>query len=281
MPGKDRLIVLSDDVYALTPKGERELGGVGTSLSPSELEVLVLIDGKSTVAESAERARTLAPDAVVEVFRKLVAQDLIGFAKEEAGSLDFVDFFAIKGPTKPSASATANAKKASAETALLLQQQGYFVRIVRRPATKRKPEQRQLSVIVVEDEQHLATMLKHVLEAEGFEVRTAKNREEIAAEFRQLKRAPDLVLLDVMLPDVDGFEVLLKIRQHPVLKTLPVMMLTAKATRDAVLQGLAGGADGYVTKPFDIDVLVRAVNAVLGLPEDPAPADAHKDPWGR
>ena len=73
MPGKDRLIVLSDDVYALTPKGERELGGVGTSLSPSELEVLVLIDGKSTVAESAERARTLAPDAVGhEVFRRVL-----------------------------------------------------------------------------------------------------------------------------------------------------------------------------------------------------------------
>ena len=280
MRGKDRLIVLKEDVYALTPKAERELGGAGTSLSAPELEVLVLIDGKSTVAETAERARTMDAAAVLEVFRKLVEQELIAFAKEEISSLDFVDFFATKGPSKPSAAATANAKKASAETALLLQQQGYFVRIVRRPSSRRIPEQRQLSVIVIEDEPHLATMLKHVLEAEGFEVKTAKNREEIAAEFRQLKRVPDLVLLDVMLPDVDGFEVLLKIRQHPALKTTPVMMLTAKATRDAVLQGLAGGADGYITKPFEIEVLVKAINALLGLPEDAPPADTRPDPWG-
>jgi DNA-binding response OmpR family regulator len=87
-----------------------------------------------------------------------------------------------------------------------------------------------------------------------------------------------LVLLDVMLPDADGFEVLLKMRQHPALKVVPVVMLTAKATRDAVLQGLSGGADGYITKPFDVEVLVKAVKTVLGLPESNAPA---RDAWSR
>lgn len=69
------------------------------------------------------------------------------------------------------------------------------------------------------------------------------------------------------------------IRQHPGLKTLPVVMLAAKATREAVLKGLAGGADGYITKPFEIDVLVKAVNVVLGLSEEGPTAGANPDPW--
>ena len=131
---------------------------------------------------------------------------------------------------------------------------------------------------MVEDEPHLASLLKHVLASEGFEVRIAKNRDEIIAEFRRSPSA-DLVLLDVSLPDADGFEVLLKIRQHPALQTMPVVMLTAKATRDAVLKGLAGGADGYITKPFEIDVLVKAVNVVLGLVEGERKVQAEQDPW--
>ena len=59
----------------------------------------------------------------------------------------------------------------------------------------------------------------------------------------------------------------------------PVVMLTAKATRAAVLKGLAGGADGYITKPFEIDVLVKAVNVVLGLSEGEQTGDKNEDPW--
>jgi two-component system OmpR family response regulator len=87
------------------------------------------------------------------------------------------------------------------------------------------------------------------------------------------------VLLDVLLPDVDGFEVLLKIRQHPSLRTMPVVMLTAKATRDAVLRGLAGGADGYITKPFEIEALIKAVKVVLGLSDGGGTTGSHQDPW--
>jgi len=117
-----------------------------------------------------------------------------------------------------------------------------------------------------------------VLASEGFKVHVAKDRAEIVAELRRPPR-PDLVLLDVSLPDVDGFEVLLKIRAHPVLKILPVVMLTAKATREAVLSGLAGGADGYITKPFEIDVLLKAVKVVLGLSESDAADGEDRAPW--
>ncbi len=69
---------------------------------------------------------------------------------------------------------------------------------------------------------------------------------------------PDLILLDVQLPDGNGFDILARMRQHPVLKNMPVIMLTAEATRESVLRGLQLGADGYVTKPFEPDVLVSA-----------------------
>ncbi|MCX7961833.1 MAG: response regulator, partial [Burkholderiales bacterium] len=63
----------------------------------------------------------------------------------------------------------------------------------------------------------------------------------------------------------NGFDVLAKMRLHPLFRTIPVVMLTAEASREAVLKGLRGGADGYITKPFEPDALVAAVKAVLGL----------------
>lgn len=279
MSDKHGPVILEGDVFTLTTQGQNELRGSATSLAPSTLEVLVLIDGKSTVGETAARARTIANETVVNILGKLLHDGLIEIVKDQAGSLDFVDFFQSKGPVKPSVAAIAKAKKEAAATTLLLQQQGYFVRIVRRAKVRRKPEDAgTLSVLVVEDEASLASLLKHVLTNEGFNVRTAKNRDEILAELRQPPR-PDLVLLDVVLPDVDGFLVLQKIRQHPGLKNVPVVMLTAKATRDAVLKGLAGGADGYITKPFEIDVLVKAVNVVLGLSEGGESGAADQDLW--
>ena len=279
MSDKHHRVILDDDVFALTAKGAEELRGSATSLVPSALEVLILIDGKSTVGETASRARTIEKETVAKIFDNLLYDGLIDFVRDQAGSLDFVDFFQTKGPVKPSVAAMAKAKKDTAATTLLLQQQGYVVRIARRSGARKKPEEnRILSVLVVEDDPHLAGMLKAVLANEGFGVRTAKDRDEIVAAFRQGPR-PDLVLLDVMLPDTDGFEVLLKMRQHPGLKDVPVVMLTAKATRDAVLKGLASGANGYITKPFEIEVLVTAVNVVLGLSEKGHIADTSQDPW--
>ncbi|OGB05750.1 MAG: hypothetical protein A3E79_00825 [Burkholderiales bacterium RIFCSPHIGHO2_12_FULL_61_11] len=121
-----------------------------------------------------------------------------------------------------------------------------------------------MSVILIDDEPQLAKFLSHYLRFEGFDVRVAGCRAEIVAEIRK-PPIPDLVLLDVMLPDADGFDILLRIRSHPALKDVPVIMLTAKATRESVLKGLAAGADGYITKPVETDVLLQAVRTVMGL----------------
>jgi len=74
-----------------------------------------------------------------------------------------------------------------------------------------------------------------------------------------------VVLLDVQLPDADGFQILEKMRAHPFVKDVPIIMATAKATRESVLQGLRLGCDGYVTKPYDVAVLMSTMKTVLGL----------------
>ena len=124
----------------------------------------------------------------------------------------------------------------------------------------------------------LAKFIQSYLSLEGFQVRLAGNRAEVIAEFRK-SPVPDLILLDVMLPDTDGFDILLRLRQHPALKNVSVIMLTGKATREAVIKGLAGGADGYITKPFEADALMLAVRTVIGLPHDQDLAHMSIDPW--
>jgi CheY-like chemotaxis protein len=269
--------VLEGDILSLTAKGRAELQRSGTSLTPAELEILVLLDGKSTLAQTASRVRMVDKQEVLRLSQRMLRDGLLDYASPAAASLDFIDFFQPREPMVLSPGEMVKAREEAAATALLLQQKGYSVRIARRAGARRELDGREkLSVLVVEDEPHLGSVLRHVLASEGFDARLARNRDEIVAELRR-PPIPSLVLLDVVLPGVDGFEVLERMRDHPALKAVPVVMLTAQATRDAVLKGLAIGADGYVTKPFEIDVLLAAVAAVLGLPG--ATQESPRRPW--
>lgn len=264
MADMDRPVIFGEDVFVITDTGNNELRGAATSLSPSELELLVHIDGKSTVAEIKARMRSLPPDAVVAALRKLSRDKLIAMA-EKTNALDFVEFF-NKAPPPPSPGAITEATAEASTGTSMLEKEGYYVRIVRRATSvKQLARGQSMSVVVIEDDPDLVKYLKQFLTSEGFDTRVATNRVEIVAELSRLP-LPDLVLLDVMLPDADGFEILLKMRQHPALKAIRVVMLTGKATRDAVINGLAGGADGYITKPFETEVLSKAIKTVLGLP---------------
>ena len=114
------------------------------------------------------------------------------------------------------------------------------------------------SILVVDDDPNIARLAQLYLEKEGFETRTADRGDTALEEFRRLP--PDLVLLDVMLPGMDGFEVLKAIRKSG---SIPVIMVTARdETIDKVL-GLELGADDYITKPFDGKEMVARVRAVL------------------
>ena len=113
-------------------------------------------------------------------------------------------------------------------------------------------------ILVVDDDPGIAQLVKIYLEKEGFTVRLSDRGDEALAEFR--RNPPDLMLLDVMLPGVDGMEVLKAVRRTG---SIPVIMLTARdETFDKVL-GLELGADDYITKPFDAKEMVARVKAVL------------------
>jgi two-component system, OmpR family, response regulator len=129
-------------------------------------------------------------------------------------------------------------------------------------------------VLAVDDEEHITELVALALGYNGFEVeRAATGREALAAVE---KRRPDLIVLDVMLPDLDGFEVARRLRQHEGAGTrVPVIFLTARdATADKV-EGLRLGVDDYVTKPFSIEELIERVKAVLRRASSAGPGD-HK-----
>jgi len=117
-------------------------------------------------------------------------------------------------------------------------------------------------VLVVDDEEHITELVSMGLGYNGFDVeREASGRGALASIER---RRPDLVVLDVMLPDLDGFEVARRLRQAEGAGTrVPVIFLTAKDTTQDKVEGLRLGSDDYVTKPFSIEELVERVKAVL------------------
>jgi two-component system KDP operon response regulator KdpE len=117
---------------------------------------------------------------------------------------------------------------------------------------------RKYRILVVDDERRMVGFIRLNLEQDGFEVIEAHNGNEALERLRD--SLPDLILLDVMMPDLDGFEVLRTIRE---ISQVPVIMLTAKGEEDDKVKGLELGADDYVTKPFSPRELVSRVKAVL------------------
>ena len=117
-------------------------------------------------------------------------------------------------------------------------------------------------VLVVDDEEHITELVSMGLTYNGFEVeRVASGRSALEAVER---RRPDLIVLDVMLPDLDGFEVARRLRQTEGAGTrVPVIFLTARDTTQDKIAGLRLGSDDYVTKPFSIEELIERVKAVL------------------
>lgn len=112
-------------------------------------------------------------------------------------------------------------------------------------------------VLVVEDEQALALLLKYNLEKEGYEVSIEDRGNKVLATVE--RECPSLILLDWMLPELSGIEICRMIRMKPDLKNIPIIMLTAKGQEEDKIKGLNAGADDYVTKPFSVPELMARV----------------------
>jgi two-component system OmpR family response regulator len=169
-----------------------------------------------------------------------------------------------KSPPTMAATTEAQRKEVNAGTARL-RQAGYCINIVR-PATKVRPlaPGAKHCILCIEDDVPLVQILARKLALDGYAVRTASDRATIVAELQRLP-SPDLVLLDVGLPGISGFDLLEKLRKHPKLGSTPVILLTGRISPQDVLHGMTSGADGYVSKPFQFDALAVAIKTVLGM----------------
>jgi CheY-like chemotaxis protein len=253
----------AEDLYELTARGQEELRNGSTRASTLALELLVCFDGANTAAQLQARLEHVAPQSFDETFKLLLDAGLVHRVLADP----FEQMLQAQLEQLHTGSADAGAAA--------LRRQGYYVEIARARPPRPRAAQGPLHAVVIEDEPVLARFVKTYLQLEGIETRLAHDRAQVSATLSSLP-VPDVILLDVQLPDADGFDILARLRAHEVFRQVPVIMLTGQATREAVIRGIAGGADGYVTKPFEAESLVRAVRTCLGL-SHPEPAVPH--PW--
>jgi two-component system alkaline phosphatase synthesis response regulator PhoP len=115
-------------------------------------------------------------------------------------------------------------------------------------------------ILIADDERDIIDFLKYNLEKEGYDVLTAKNGTEAVAH---AKKNPSLILLDVMMPEMDGFEVVRALKKNPALSKIPVIFLTAKSSELDEVVGLELGADDYIVKPVSIPKLLARIKSTL------------------
>jgi DNA-binding response OmpR family regulator len=116
-------------------------------------------------------------------------------------------------------------------------------------------------ILVVDDDEHILRSLSQYLELEDFNVVSASSGPEALKLFGQER--PDLLVLDVMMPGMDGFQVLETLRKNPDTASVPVLMLTARDQHNDILKGYQMGATSYLVKPFNLDELVDAIREVF------------------
>jgi CheY-like chemotaxis protein len=164
---------------------------------------------------------------------------------------------------EPGNELTRTARMAAVEastTASSIGREGFFMSPagVRQPLA---PDARRL-ILVVEDDELQANMAARILESDGYLIRLAASGASSRAALLE-RPVPDLVLLDVELPDTDGFTLLKQMRAHPLYQLLRVVMLTARADRADIAKGILLGADGYLTKPYRPEMIKMAVRQAL------------------
>lgn len=148
----------------------------------------------------------------------------------------------------------------ASSTASSIGREGFFMS----PDSPRQPlaPGAQRLILVVEDDELQAAMVSRILESDGYKVKVASSGAKFNAALLE-RPVPDLVLLDVELPDTDGFALLKQLRAHPVFQLLRVVMLTARADRADIAKGVLLGADGYLTKPFRPEMIKMAIRQAM------------------
>jgi len=117
-----------------------------------------------------------------------------------------------------------------------------------------------IKILLVDDDEELTEVIKEYMEDQDAEVTVLNSGQQVMQTVKKLK--PDVILLDIILPDTTGIQLLKNIRQDPLTSFIPVIMLTGQSSVDSQVEGLAEGADDYITKPFDLNVLYARILSI-------------------
>jgi CheY-like chemotaxis protein len=255
-------------VYQLTAAGSHAIAaGDGQTEVPLEYRRLLgLINAGGHIDVLRGRLRRF-PDRLIEDWLKELL-DLKMIQATAAGKLEDFTFTGRRPPRLP-AMLDEDSRKL-ARTAVVagatLLRSGSFIadeRVANLPALDKALTQ--TLILLVEDDPDQVALGQLRLKLAGYQVRTVERAKHLSRTLREDRR-PDLVLLDVMLPDGNGFDLLAKLRASPEFATLPVVMLTAKTELADIHRGLALGADGYITKPYSKTQLAEVMGRVLKQP---------------
>jgi len=253
-----------DASYRLTSAGEEALRSEDSAIPVDYRRILCLITGDTHANVIRGRLRRYADALIADWLAELEELGFIETARDSAAyDLDFeplAEPAAIRFPDEQRRVAD-EAKAAGAA----LDGRGVYLATAR--LQNREPlvkDPADIVVLLVEDDPDQAALGDLRVSMAGYRVRLARNRRETLLDLATQPPA-DIVLLDVLLPDGDGFEILAGMRRHAKFALLPVIMLTALAGAEDILRGLELGADGYVTKPYSKDIVVDTIRQVLRL----------------
>lgn len=259
-------MALKDRIYWRTEAGDRALASSDPSVPGDYRRILRLVDGRTHSAVVRGNLRQFPDSLLADWLDEL---EEIGFlvskAAEITHDLDFTLLLKkqreLKISTAPEDQQRIDSQSSAADTAL--KRAGLFLseeRIANRAPTQKKP--REITVLIVEDDPDQAALANLRVEMAGYQTRVAQSCKELV-DALHAHGLPDLVLLDIMLPDVNGFEILASLRHHVLTASLPVIMLTSLVEAGNVRRGLTLGADGYMTKPYSKKLLADTIRRVL------------------
>ena len=261
------------DSFSHTAKGKAELAAKPGKLSTGLKTLLGMVGDKATLAYLEIKLPQVPAEKIKAAIDRLVSD---GYLQRIADApppkapapvdndLDFTRFInrPVKEPTlqqKQQAEATMAGIRPSKKS-------GYHVSIINRPAKRIAPHAGgdKHTVLLIDADDANALVMARALLLAKFDTRAAGKRDEIIAELNK-KPPADVITMDVALPDVGGLELLGRLREHPIYKTTPIIVMTATKERDDVVAALSYGASGYMSKPFKPEALLESVRAVLGL----------------
>jgi CheY-like chemotaxis protein len=255
---------MAERKYRLTDAGRAAWEGEDTAVPADFRRLLWMMDVRGSLADGL--ASLYPPDMLEEWLAELQEIGLIEVVPQgEAEGREF----SVPSSDRTLGLDQAQLKEAVKIASASLARTGAYLAVDRlrsRPTLGKPPAE--TVILIVEDDPDQLALADLRVSIAGYKVRVASSVNGFLQTLVD-EGAPDLLLLDVMLPDGDGFEVLARMRRHQALGSLPIVMLTARNEAADIGRGLVLGADGYVTKPYTKSLLADVIHRVLKLPSAP------------